>query len=169
MKALSVKQPWASLIVRGAPVFKAVDIGENKQEVGLAGVVFKDVENRKWKTNYRGRVLIHASKRALPFEYMLEYLNQKIGISVYACLLLSGDVYSPRGVILGEVDIVDCIDNSTSPWAEQGQYHLIMSNPKAYKEPVPCRGQLGFFEPDIVSQNPAPEKAEYHDEKAGAK
>ena len=39
MKAISVKQPWASLIISG----------------------IKDIENRKWKTNYRGRVLIHAS------------------------------------------------------------------------------------------------------------
>lgn len=37
MKALSVQQPWADLIIRG-----------------------KDVENRTWSTNYRGPLLIHA-------------------------------------------------------------------------------------------------------------
>lgn len=41
MKIISVRQPWASLIVLG----------------------FKDVENRSWSTRYRGPVLIHASKR----------------------------------------------------------------------------------------------------------
>lgn len=40
MKALSVRQPHASLIVIG----------------------MKDVENRHWSTSYRGPLLIHASK-----------------------------------------------------------------------------------------------------------
>ena len=40
MKALSILQPWAWLIVTGQ----------------------KDIENRVWHTRYRGRVLIHAGK-----------------------------------------------------------------------------------------------------------
>ena len=40
MKALSIRQPWAHLIVHGE----------------------KDMENRKWKTGLRGQVWIHASK-----------------------------------------------------------------------------------------------------------
>jgi ASCH domain-containing protein len=39
--ALSIKQPWASLIIHG----------------------FKDVENRSWSTTYRGPLLIHAGLR----------------------------------------------------------------------------------------------------------
>ena len=38
MRVLSVRQPWASLLVRGV----------------------KDIENRTWSTTYRGPVLIHA-------------------------------------------------------------------------------------------------------------
>lgn len=41
MKCLSVKQPWATLIVRG----------------------YKDIENRTWDTAYRGSLFIHASKQ----------------------------------------------------------------------------------------------------------
>ena len=40
MKALSIRQPWAWLILHGG----------------------KDIENRDWATRFRGRVLIHASK-----------------------------------------------------------------------------------------------------------
>lgn len=40
MKALSIKQPWAWLIIHGG----------------------KDIENRTWKRSFRGRFLIHASK-----------------------------------------------------------------------------------------------------------
>lgn len=38
IKALTIKQPWASLIVHG----------------------IKDIESRSWTTDYRGRLLIHA-------------------------------------------------------------------------------------------------------------
>jgi hypothetical protein len=41
MKIISIRQPWAALIVHG----------------------FKDVENRTWPTRYRGPVLVHASLR----------------------------------------------------------------------------------------------------------
>jgi len=41
MKALSVRQPWASLIMLG----------------------IKPVENRGWSTLYRGPLMIHASRR----------------------------------------------------------------------------------------------------------
>lgn len=39
MKALSIKQPWANLIASGA----------------------KTIETRKWKTNYRGQILLCTS------------------------------------------------------------------------------------------------------------
>lgn len=41
MKAISIRQPYAYLIVNGK----------------------KDIENRNWKTKQRGRVLIHASQK----------------------------------------------------------------------------------------------------------
>ena len=41
MKALSIRQPWAWLIVHGG----------------------KDIENRTWATKYRGPVLIHTGKK----------------------------------------------------------------------------------------------------------
>ena len=45
MKTISVKQPYATLICAGV----------------------KKIENRSWKTDYRGRLLIHASGDALSF------------------------------------------------------------------------------------------------------
>lgn len=44
MKTLSVRQPWASLLVSG----------------------LKDIENRTWVSNYKGRILIHASSTKVP-------------------------------------------------------------------------------------------------------
>ena len=40
MKVLTIRQPWATLIVEG----------------------YKRFEFRSWKTNYRGDILIHAGK-----------------------------------------------------------------------------------------------------------
>lgn len=40
MKTLSIRQPWAALIIAG----------------------LKDVENRTWATNYRGPLLIHVAQ-----------------------------------------------------------------------------------------------------------
>lgn len=53
-----------------------------------------------------------------------------------------------RGAIIGEVDIVDCVTESKSPWFT-GPYGFVLANPVAYKVPVPCKGKLGFFTPDI--------------------
>ena len=47
MKALSIRQPWAWLILNAG----------------------KDIENRSWYTSVRGRVLIHASKGMTLAEY----------------------------------------------------------------------------------------------------
>lgn len=41
LPVLSIRQPWAWLIVNG----------------------YKDVENRTWPTHFRGKVLIHAGKK----------------------------------------------------------------------------------------------------------
>ena len=40
-RALSIRQPWAWLILNG----------------------YKDLENRTWRTDYRGPLLIHAGMR----------------------------------------------------------------------------------------------------------
>jgi ASCH domain len=62
MKALSIQQPWAYLIVQG----------------------IKDIENRDWVTSYRGLLLIHAGKQMdkhfpwgqADFEYMLPLTHE---------------------------------------------------------------------------------------------
>lgn len=152
MKALSVREPWAALIIRGAPMFKAVDNGDGSQRVELAGLMLKDCENRDRKTNYRGKLLIHASKREVKFEDTLDYLTS-LGISIYSCLMLSSPNYAPRGAILGEVELVDCRfrcgdtnANLFSPWHEIGKWGWYFANPKPYASPIPYSGQLGLFE-----------------------
>ncbi len=122
MKALSVRQPFAYLIVHGV----------------------KTIENRTWPTAFRGRIYIHASKS---FDYdgfnWLCRNYQLIGHldpEVWAALAL----YPPQGIV-GEVDIVDCITQSDNPWFT-GKFGWVLSHPVAYDQPIPYKGKLGLFE-----------------------
>src|SRR5690606_5689009 len=66
--------------------------------------------------------------------------------------------------IIGEVDIVDCIINHPSIWADKTTgiytsdgswladntiYNWVLANPVLYEKPIPCKGKLSFWEPDI--------------------
>lgn len=75
IKALSIKQPWAWLIVQG----------------------FKPVENRTWWTNYQGPVLIHAGKRPDPQATRISQLvREQFGIDIPEKLDLGGIVGRQR-------------------------------------------------------------------------
>lgn len=125
MKALSIWEPWAYLIAHG----------------------FKTIENRTWPTSFRGRIYIHAGKqedigawRKLSRLPIWKYLSTD-GIVVVESWRRS----LPRGFILGEVDIEDCITRSDNPWFE-GPYGFVLRNPMPYEKPIPYRGRQGFFE-----------------------
>ena len=124
MRALSIRQPWAWLVVNG----------------------YKDIENRTWSTEFRGRVYVHAGQRMEPDDYpeQREHIG-RAGIVVPARLA--------RGAIVGEVTITDCLSVSNSPWF-CGPYGFLLEDPVAYEQPVPYRGQLGFFAVDenLISQ-----------------
>ncbi len=129
MKALSIKQPWADLIAKG----------------------IKDVENRSWFTATRGRVYIHAGKILDEISF-LDIINNTALYGVE--LPLKEDL--TLGAIIGEVDIIDCkfrkaslFDSEFSAWHEVGKWGFYLANPVLYDKPIPCRGQLGFFEVDI--------------------
>ena len=106
MKIISVRQPWASLIVTG---------GKN---VRTGVVELKDVENRTWSTNYRGPVLVHASLRAdaiTPDE-----VERRFGVR------LSSEL--PLGAVVGVTEIVDCVRPHPSKWYAPGCYGFVLAN-----------------------------------------
>jgi hypothetical protein len=107
-RALSVRQPWAHAILR----------------------LGKDVENRPWRTHYRGRILIQAAL--------------KIELDEALKLKLNPDKL-PTGAIVGSVEIVDCVRDSKSKWAIRGQWHWILRNPRYLVKPMPFKGALGFI------------------------
>lgn len=68
VKALSIRQPWAWLIIAG----------------------YKTIENRSWSTFYRGPIYIHASKNmhARP----VEDIEQQFGITINRDALTLGAI-----------------------------------------------------------------------------
>lgn len=55
---------------------------------------------------------------------------------------VAADMPLPRDVIVGHVQLVDCIRDSESRWAEPGMWHWLLVNPVALDVPVPARGKL---------------------------
>lgn len=144
MKALSILQPWAWLIVRP-------DITDQAQRAEARRYQrIKDVENRNWPTSFRGRFLIHAGKtyaRRTHDEHALKLGDDWCGIALpqYEQMQLGG--------IIGSVELVDCVTHHESPWADDGAFKFVLKD--ARPEPFrPYRGQLGFF--DVPNEETAP-------------
>ena len=121
MKVLTIKQPWANLIIEG----------------------YKKYEFRSWKTNYRGKILIHAG-----LSTDKEYIKE--------CNCYNLDYIN--GAIIGEIEIVDCILvddkmnnelNITNPIVYRhnyvGKYAWKIENAKIYKKPIYIKGKLGLW------------------------
>lgn len=124
MKAISIRQPWAWLILNAG----------------------KDIENRTWATSVQGRVLIHASKGMALAEYddakeFAYCVNEAISIPPIPKLECGG--------IVGSVEIVACVTESNSPWFG-GPYGFVLRDPKPLPF-FPCKGALWFFEVKEVS------------------
>ena len=131
-KCITIKQPWASLIVEG----------------------IKDIENRTWKTNFRGRALVHAGAKQLNSKdlFSIEKVNE-----IHPDLLDDiEDCNLPTGAIIGSVEVVDCVINHASIWTEKSSefmlqggkliYNWVLSNPIKFPKPIPIKGKLSFWE-----------------------
>lgn len=127
MKAITIKQPWASLIVHG----------------------IKDIENRTWACprKYIGqRVFIHAAgSHGRKFSINLTDAQTKAAFATIAIETMFGNM--PFGSIIGSVEIVDCSINHPSIWAEKGIYNWILANPILFNKPIEnVKGKLSFWD-----------------------
>lgn len=142
MKTITIKQPWASLIIDGA----------------------KDIENRSWPTKFRGRILIHASIK--PYYDIIDTANPSIynAIKIKDYLFKADiDAYCAVGAIIGSVEIVDCVINHSSIWAEKTElpeqlsnkciWNWVLANPIKFPEPIPAKGKQSFWDyPNILAE-----------------
>ncbi|WP_331281053.1 2-oxoglutarate dehydrogenase E1 [Bacillus sp. EB01] len=140
MKIISMIQPWASLFVLGESQF----------------------ETRTWRTNYRGKLAIHSSKRpdkkacnAGPVQKLLKFHG------------LSAETL-PTGMIIGVCELKNCIrvieNTGTMAVLEDGRiisgkelwlgdyrvgcFAWEVEGMRALDEFIPAKGQLGLWEYD---------------------
>jgi len=122
MKALTIKQPWASLIIEG----------------------YKKYEFRSWKTKYRGKIYIHAGlslekDKAERFKnYSLDYIKGAIigEAELVDCILVnenfSRKLKKINPLVYGKSDHVE-----TYAWE--------LKNIIKYDQPIYIKGQLGLW------------------------
>lgn len=137
MKVLSLKQPWASLVVVGAKRF----------------------EVRSWQTTYRGSLLIHASA-SKPGKRVKTYFEQ----GDYFNRFIDNTDWLPYGAIIGRVQLVAIFKTEwlvqhleaqgLSNWQQELAFDDYTPNRYAWKlkdaEPLehilPIKGALGLWE-----------------------
>lgn len=122
MKVLTIREPWASLIING----------------------YKKYEFRSWKTNYRGKILIHTSQK-VEKEMLSRFKDYNLN-----CV---------SGSIIGEAELTDCIlvdeefnqnlrktDNVVYGKSNHVEkYAWKLENIKKYDKTIPMKGKLGLW------------------------
>lgn len=126
MKVLTIKEPWATLIIEG----------------------YKKYEFRSWKTNYRGKILIHAGL-TMEKDMSERFKDYNLNCS--------------KGAIIGEAQLVDCIlvDKEFNKKLKEidsivygrsnhiENYAWKLESIKKYDKPIPIKGKLGLWNYDI--------------------
>lgn len=137
MRALSLTQPWASLVAMGA----------------------KQVETRSWSTTFRGGLVIHAAKGFPPWakdlcatapfsQFVPDASALPLGAIVAVCYVAS--------VEQTELTVVDEQERAFGDYAP-GRWAWRLSRIRALPEPIPCRGALGLWTvPDDVAERLVP-------------
>lgn len=149
MKALTLYQPWASLIACGV----------------------KTIETRSWATNYRGPIAIHAAKTVPPrwwpqgnalFDRFKDDLR-KVGVVVEQAGQI--DLQLPYGAIVAVAELYDCwpttgpahldagprglIEVSAANEATgnfgPGRFGWLLRKVRALDLPIACRGMQGLW------------------------
>lgn len=134
MKALTVTQPWATLIASGA----------------------KRIETRSWRTRYRGPLAIHAAA-TLPRWALRACFNELIASALGAASIRNlSDL--PRGAVVAVAELVDCQPVDELPRRlltaherrfgdyTPGRYGWVLDDVRLLRRPVPARGALGLWE-----------------------
>jgi len=120
MKALSIRQPWAWLIVNG----------------------HKNIENRTWSTSYRGAFYVHASLKLDGTKEDRETIRELVW---QRCrVVMPDDECFQTGGLVGWAWLVDVVERSRSPWFV-GPKGLVLegARPMPFKQ---CKGRLSFFD-----------------------
>ncbi|WP_138481669.1 ASCH domain-containing protein [Dyadobacter bucti] len=133
MKAISIQQPYAGLLILG----------------------IKKFETRSWNTKYRGEIAIHASARITPDGlFWLNWLTKEFPDKFFP-----GSEYhticSQQGMVIGSVNITDTFSTNEPMQIEslermlgdfsENRYYWKCENPFVFPAPIPAKGALSFW------------------------
>jgi hypothetical protein len=139
VKAVTIQQPWAYCVARGA----------------------KPIENRFWSTSYRGQVAIHAglgwSASGAADERVLRLLARHMNAEQRARhLLLAGELGARLvfGAVLAVAELVDChrADGCCQPWGdpwlddERPVWHWVLRGARKLERPALAVGRQGLWD-----------------------
>ena len=132
IKAISLLQPWASLVVLG----------------------LKTIETRSWTTAYRGTLMIHASRgksgAAVAKDPVFTRHIPDFGKLPFGCIigevrlkdvLRMEDLGLPQEII-GRLTLEGRAFGDYSG----GRYAWLLEEALAYEEPIPAKGALGLWD-----------------------
>lgn len=162
MKALTLTQPWATLVAIGA----------------------KRIETRSWSTSYRGPLAIHAAKglgpvggkRGLmeqcaiePFNTVLKAAGERHYAQHTSLRAMAEHPFMPLGMIVAVCNLYDCVPvdmpmiykRGFAQWAvppgnisheyafgdyTPGRFAWLLADIEPLSEPIPAKGALGLWE-----------------------
>lgn len=128
MKALTLREPWASLVLEGR----------------------KALETRSWATRYRGELAIHAGSSRVPrgdahAAELMAMLDGPLhyGQVIARCELIECVRINAR--FARELAWRDPIEYMCGDYAP-GRYAWVLANVRALEPPAPARGRLGLWD-----------------------
>lgn len=130
MKALTIRQPWASAIAHGT----------------------KRTENRSWPAPAKHlgtRILIHAAAAEDRTPRTSQDIPRELtnGIGIWP---------DTRSAIIAAATLASCHfdDGCCAPWGINGYFHWKLEHVTTFATPIPAKGALGFWTPelDLLSQ-----------------
>lgn len=137
MKALSIRQPWANLILTGE----------------------KRIENRTWSTSHRGRILVHAAKSVEDLQIPdsgIRLTRRDFGfqfgaligvVDIVDCIVMDMRYKPPA---------LSPENRAKYPWLESDVHAIgpvcwVLENPRFFKRHIKYSGRLNLFNvPDDV-------------------
>lgn len=128
-KCLSIRQPWAELIVSGQ----------------------RGMEIRSWYTSYRGIILIHASLKTDKKGCERFSMDAKVTGAIMGFVsILEIKKLSAREWKLTRPYHLEA---GNRPYGSE-TYGWRLANPKKFADPVPWKGRLGLFDIDKTALPP---------------
>lgn len=132
MKVLSLQEPYATFVAKG----------------------YKKIETRSWKTNYRGDILIHASRgdafcNAIKDEKILDLMEKtELQFGKIICKARIVDCVKMDEDLIKRVRENDEIEYLLGIY-EVGRYAWFLEDVEVLESPIEARGRLNLWEYNI--------------------